>query len=111
MAFENVCQRCGRCCSAKVIIHDEVHYTPFTCRYLDSRTRSCTVYRRRHEVNPDCLSLEEGILLGVFPGDCPYVRDIRGYSAPKVEHTRMGAFFDLLKLAGEDPQPEKKGPQ
>jgi len=111
MAFEEVCERCGRCCAAKVIIHGEVHYTPFSCRHQDSRTRACTVYDRRHEVNSDCLSLEEGILLGVFPADCPYVRDIPDYEAPRVEHTSMDSFFDLLKLAGVDPEPKGRDPR
>jgi len=101
MAFENVCRRCGRCCRAKVIIGDEVHYTPFFCRYLDVKTRLCTIYDRRHEINADCLSLEEGILLGVFPRDCPYVRGLPRYQPPHEEHTNVDSLFELLKMAEE----------
>ena len=102
MAFEEVCQRCGRCCASKVLIGEEVHYTPFFCRYLDMETHRCTIYHRRHSVNPECLSLEEGILLGVFPADCPYVRDIPHYRAPREEHTSVRSLFALLKQGDED---------
>jgi hypothetical protein len=36
----------------------------------------------RHEVAPHCASVEDGIELGVFPADCPYVRDVEGYVGP-----------------------------
>lgn len=101
MAFEELCQRCGRCCSAKVIIDGQVHYTPFFCRYLDTKTRLCAIYDRRHETNPDCLSLEEGILMGVFPADCPYVRNLPQYRPPVEQHTDVTSLFELLKLAAE----------
>jgi hypothetical protein len=38
-------------------------------------------------MNPDCLTVEEGIKLGVFPADCPYVKDIKGYKGPIVKVT------------------------
>ena len=103
MAFEEVCRRCGRCCASKVLIGEEVHYTPFSCRYLDMKTHLCTVYDRRHEINPECLSLEEGILLGVFPADCPYVQDRPHYRPPREEHTSVRSLFALLKQVDEDP--------
>ena len=52
------------------------------CRYLDVETNLCTVYDRRQVVNLDCLGVEEGARRGVFPADCPYVRDIPGYRPP-----------------------------
>jgi uncharacterized cysteine cluster protein YcgN (CxxCxxCC family) len=78
-----LCKKCGRCCYAKLIINGEVVYTPFPCPYLDEETRLCTVYERRHEINPQCLTVETGIRLGVFPADCPYVRDIPDYVPPR----------------------------
>jgi hypothetical protein len=83
MADPTLCERCGRCCYAKVIIDGEVVYTPFPCPYLDEQTRLCAVYERRHELRTDCLTIEMGIQLGVFPADCPYVRDIPGYVPPR----------------------------
>jgi uncharacterized cysteine cluster protein YcgN (CxxCxxCC family) len=86
-AKPDLCLRCGRCCYAKLIIDGEVVYTPFPCPHLDAATRLCAVYERRREANPDCISLEEGIRLGVFPGDCPYVRDLPDYVPPRLELT------------------------
>jgi uncharacterized cysteine cluster protein YcgN (CxxCxxCC family) len=82
---EAECLRCGRCCYAKLLVEDRVIYTDVPCRYLDTGTRLCTVYGRRHEVNPDCLDVEAGIRRGVFPADCPYVRDIPGYRPPVLD--------------------------
>lgn len=82
MADPARCRRCGRCCFAKLIIRDRIVYTPYPCRHLDIDTRLCTVYEKRHEVNPECLTVERGIQLGVFPPDCPYVSDLPGYIPP-----------------------------
>lgn len=87
MADPMLCERCGRCCYAKLIIDGEVVYTPFPCPHLDEETRLCTVYERRHEVNPECLTVEIGVQLGLFPPDCPYVRDVPDYVPPRRELT------------------------
>ena len=81
-AREEMCLRCGRCCYHKILLDGRVHYTSVPCQYLDTCTRLCQIYPRRFELNPQCLTLEEGIHLGVFPGDCPYVREILDYRAP-----------------------------
>ncbi|MFW6107769.1 MAG: YcgN family cysteine cluster protein [bacterium] len=85
MADPNLCERCGRCCHLKMILDAEVVYLPFYCEYYDPETKECTVYERRFEVNPHCLTVAEGIELGVFPADCPYVRDHPGYTPPRTE--------------------------
>lgn len=82
---ESTCLRCGRCCYAKVIIDDQVYYTDIPCEYLDTTDNSCTIYAVRFEKNPDCLSVSEGMRAGVFPADCPYVRDVPGYRAPHTD--------------------------
>jgi len=92
---EAICRRCGRCCYAKLLVGDQVIYTDTPCAYLDVETRLCTVYDRRHEVNPDCLDIEEGIRRGVFPADCPYVADIPGYRPP-VENTDPAVLATAL---------------
>ncbi len=107
----DVCQRCGRCCYAKLIINGEIVYTPFPCPHLDVATRLCTVYERRHEVNPECIPVEMGIRLGVFPGDCPYVRDIPDYVPPRLGMTpdEIEAFAEkvqeLQRVATANPTP------
>ena len=95
-AHEAKCLRCGRCCCKKIIIGETVFYTPFTCRYLDVETKLCTVYERRHELNPGCLSVEKGIERGVFPADCPYVRGIEGY-VPPVEEWNAELFSGAVE--------------
>ena len=92
---ENLCRRCGRCCYAKVIIETEVHYTDIPCAFLDTGSRLCTVYENRFERNPECLTVEEGIALGVFPADCPYVAGIAGYRPPHTDCDRekMGRIY------------------
>ena len=83
---EAKCLRCGRCCYAKLVVEladgDRIVYTDIPCGYLDVGTKLCTVYEGRHELNPDCLGVEAGVKRGVFPADCPYVRDVRGYRPP-----------------------------
>ena len=81
---EAKCRRCGRCCYSKIIYRGRMFYTPFPCQYLDEKTRLCRVYARRHQTNPDCLSVEEGLKLGVFHADCPYAENVPNYKAPVV---------------------------
>jgi len=81
------CERCGRCCCKKMVIDDEVIYTPHFCEHYDPESRLCRIYDRRHELNPNCLTVEEGAALGVFPADCPYVRDRPGYRPPRMRCT------------------------
>jgi len=76
---EALCRRCGRCCYEKLIIDDCVFTTETPCKYLDTRTNLCTIYPRRHKINPQCLTVEQGIRYGVFPADCPYVKDLPHY--------------------------------
>ena len=83
MADPALCERCGRCCCVKFYLDDELVYTPWFCHFYDPETHLCTVYERRFEVNPHCLTVEEGIAAGVFPADCPYVRDRPGYRPPR----------------------------
>jgi len=66
-----------------MVIGDDVICLPLFCEYYDEETRLCTIYERRHELNSHCLTVEEGIELGVFPADCPYVRGVPGYRPPR----------------------------
>jgi len=103
----SLCERCGRCCYAKLLLGGEVVYTPFPCPYLDETTRLCTVYERRHEVNPHCLTVAEGIRLGVFPADCPYVRDLPDYVPPRMglSPEEIEAYADAIYEAQDAVDP------
>ena len=76
---DDLCRRCGRCCYEKYVIDEHVFNTRKPCSYLDVKTNLCRVYARRFQVNGRCLTVEEGIRLGVFPAGCPYVRGRAGY--------------------------------
>jgi hypothetical protein len=84
-AREATCLRCGRCCYAKLLIGDQIIYTDTPCAHLDIDTHLCTIYEHRHGVNPDCLSVKQGIRRAVFPADCPYVTDVPDYKAPTLD--------------------------
>lgn len=76
------CLRCGRCCYEKLMFNGRVFNTSRPCKHLDEATKLCRVYEHRFEVNPRCLSVPEGIKLGVFPADCPYVAGLSDYVPP-----------------------------
>ncbi len=65
----------------------EIVYLPLFCDHFDPDARLCTIYERRYELNRRCLTVEEGIKLGVFPADCPFVRDAPGYRPPREQCT------------------------
>lgn len=78
--WEAICTKCGKCCYEKVDLGcGEIRYTDEPCAYLDTVTHLCTVYERRHEVEPDCISLTEHLVrtLHWLPKDCAYVEYVR----------------------------------
>ncbi len=78
--WEAVCHKCGKCCYEKVDLGcGEIRYTDEPCEHLDTETRLCKVYKNRHEVEPDCISLTEVLVrtLNWLPEDCAYVKIIR----------------------------------
>ena len=70
---EKLCTNCGKCCYMKILVGRTVYITPFPCEYLDTATNLCTIYERRHELNPLCLAVKLAIKVNAFPADCPYV--------------------------------------
>ena len=98
------CRRCGRCCAVKIVVEGHVIYTKDYCKHFDRATRLCTVYQRRHEVNPDCTNMADAVRMGVLPADCPYVADVPDYIAP-IEHPQRVAGLELDDLEiVEDPK-------
>jgi len=87
MADSSLCRRCGKCCCRKMLVGDEVVYLPLHCEHYAPGARLCTIYDRRHELNPRCLTVEEGVRVGVFPVDCPYVSGVADYRPPREECT------------------------
>lgn len=78
--WESLCKRCGKCCYEKVDLGGgEICYTDEPCEHLDTETKLCTVYDRRHEVEPDCMGLTEHLvrILQWLPEDCAYVQYVK----------------------------------
>ncbi len=77
-AWEEICERCGRCCYEKYEYRDKIFYTRTPCQYLDLKTKACTVYHDRSKRHPECVSLTlEFVEAGILPDDCPYVKLLR----------------------------------
>ena len=74
--WEALCRKCGKCCYEKVDLGGGlIEYTDEPCVHLDLETKLCKVYEKRHEVEPDCISLTEEMvrILNWLPPDCAYV--------------------------------------
>jgi len=84
--WEEICQRCGRCCYEKLDDRGKIIYTRIPCDRYDPETRLCTVYDNRSQLRPDCLPLTpEVVAAGFLPADCPYVVGVENYPAPDLE--------------------------
>ena len=78
--WEEICNRCGRCCYEKVDLGGGIiRYTDEPCEHLDTETNLCKVYDRRHEAQPDCISLTAALVRCIhwLPEDCAYVEYVR----------------------------------
>jgi len=90
----NLCNKCptsirGKCCYVLfwIIDNDQVHRTvPLSnhpCKYLNTKTGRCKIYKKRHEINPNCLTIKQMILCGTIPKECLYVKDNPEYQKRK----------------------------
>jgi hypothetical protein len=73
--WEAICRRCGKCCYEKIDLGEGViKYTDVPCKYLDTESKLCKVYPRRHEVEPECISLTVEVVKTIhwLPPDCAY---------------------------------------
>lgn len=107
---EKLCNNCGKCCYKKILVGRIVYITPFPCEFLDTATNLCTIYDRRKELNPLCLSVPEGMKVSAFPKDCPYVPEHapKNYR-PAVEYDWSSEWDDFEDLADDlDVSPETR---
>jgi uncharacterized cysteine cluster protein YcgN (CxxCxxCC family) len=85
-SWEQICNRCGRCCYEKIEFEGEVYYTDEPCEHLDLQTRLCHVYPSRCEVRAGCVALTPDLVRqGLLPDDCPYVAYVLGYPGTGAE--------------------------
>ena len=100
---EALCNHCGKCCYQKIIVGRSVYLTPFPCEYLDTHSNMCTIYDRRHELNPDCLSIETGMKHSAFPQDCGYVVEgaPKKYKPAREDFDWVGEWDDFDEIADD----------
>jgi uncharacterized cysteine cluster protein YcgN (CxxCxxCC family) len=83
--LESTCVDCGLCCYASVpLAKGHVLVPELRCKHLQVESATgkscCSIYEQRHDLAKGwCLPLAEAINKGVFPEQCPYVRDMRDY--------------------------------
>lgn len=83
--LESLCVSCGACCHPAVLVAKGVNVVvpDLACKHLerdcDGKT-SCGVYDQRLDVAKGwCHKLEDAIEKGLFPNECPYVKDMPNY--------------------------------
>lgn len=86
---ENLCVDCpeeirGICCyySTKIEGHS-IYLLNHPCKHFNPDTRKCSIYEKRHEINPNCLTLKEMYVKGTLPKNCPYVVNDSTYQKRK----------------------------
>lgn len=90
----NLCNKCpssirGKCCYflTEIIDNNRIHLiislSKHPCKYLNTKTGRCKIYKKRHEMNPNCLTIKEMILIGTVPKECLYVKDNQDYQKRK----------------------------
>lgn len=79
--WESLCDGCARCCLHKLEDEDtgEIHYTNVVCSLLVTENCTCSRYRHRSRLVPDCLVLDPASVksLDWLPDTCAYrlIRD------------------------------------
>lgn len=83
--LEGMCVDCGLCCHAAIPVAKGVNaiVPELHCKHLkrdDMGKSCCSVYDTRLEVAKGwCFPLAEAIQKGLFPDQCPYVREMKDY--------------------------------
>ncbi len=78
--WESVCLMCGLCCYEKEWRGRRIvtnYGAP--CRFLDTRSRLCTVYDRRFQECAECrkMTIFHALFASYLPEGCGYVRRFR----------------------------------
>lgn len=94
--WEAICDGCGKCClhkfieddeagdelfsSAEPVEEEELHYSNIACYLFDESNCSCTDYKQRSHLVPECVTLSPDNLQDVYfmPPSCSYRRLLEG---------------------------------
>jgi uncharacterized cysteine cluster protein YcgN (CxxCxxCC family) len=78
--WESICRRCGICCYKKTraLAGLKIDFKN-PCRFLDVKTKQCTVYDRRFDVCPTCkkVNIFKALFSPYLPESCAYVQKFR----------------------------------
>ncbi len=100
--WEQLCDRCGRCCLHKLRDDDDaIHFTNVACRLLDPDTGCCGDYARRARRVPDCVRLTPEALRDIdwLPPSCAYRLLAEGEPLPSW-HPLVSGDPDSVHRAG-----------
>ena len=77
--WENVCKRCGTCCYERDYVNGRLVVRAVPCKFLDTQTKSCTVYEHRFRICPDCrkMTIFHALFSKYLPASCGYVEEYR----------------------------------
>lgn len=80
--WEDLCDRCGRCCLIKLEDEDtgEFIYSDVRCVLLCGKSGQCKDYEGRKSLVPDCLKLSKENIKEIewLPSTCAYVKIAKG---------------------------------
>lgn len=62
------------------------------CKYLDLKTKMCSIYPDRLKVNPRCNTIRQGITTGIWHPECIYIKNNKKYKKGIVK-----VFYDDVK--------------
>ncbi len=79
--WDDICHQCGKCCCNRQVQSDGAVIVNLSdhCRYLDPKTRQCTVYKDRFKKCENCrkVNLWRALFNPTLPEDCGYVQTFR----------------------------------
>ena len=93
--WEDICDRCGKCCYFKRLELDgSVTYTTTPCFLFDEVTRLCRQYENRRQYVPECVKLTPENVKSLFwlPDTCKY-RECN-VTPPSEEEDLLNSFDD-----------------
>ena len=75
----NHCNTCptsvrGLCCWISIFDGRE-NFVIYPCKYLSTKTKRCTVYKKRFNVNKKCWTIEKALKNGGLPEACKYAQE------------------------------------
>jgi len=113
---ESLCRKCGQCCYSSIPYQDRLTIIPdLPCKYLVKQSETittCSIYPERQQLVKWCnLVTRDTVCKGLFPQDCPYVKDIPGYQGKVMiaDQEREQFYLMLSRIFPDQMRPEYLG--